>query len=509
MRKLICITLLGMAVLCPPLQAQEVQGDTLTVSGRQLIYLWGTHSERGFALGYLMGEPIREIFEQYFLGYYLNGSLPGYNYLHGYFSDHFQLEQKYQLEAEGIVEGMLAAGNDPYCELLEREVDATDILVVNAIVDYAALSREPEVGPLPHLGCSSLSSWGAATMLDPWLQGELVFTRLMDWSPHSVLHANHLLVIQLPSELDEQPWISFTFPGLIGALSAVNASGVGAFLNMGNYHTGSAAELLHPALLSVRNGIEAADYDQSGQCDPGDPAAALMDQHQRSGVLVHLLDALPGDARIIECNNALGQVLRDQADNTVIPGDNLVATNHFRLLYTPSWCYRYENILDSLLSDPDISATRQWDLLGGAAGTWSNLHAIQYTPATGRLLWGISSNEQAGYQEVPVEFFLDELLSYEAVLQRPVPLPAGIRFELYPNPANGEFRLQFALPEPATVSVAIYNLLGQEVERLLDERCDAGVRSVDWKATDQPSGLYIASLTAGGDRLTLKMLLLK
>ena len=507
MRKLV-ISLLMLVLFVGLSPAQEVQGDTLTVSDRQLIYLWGTHTERGYACGYLLGEQIREVFEQYFLDYYLQGSAATYAYLRGYYLQHFQVEDKYIQETDGIIAGMLAAGHDPWCELLGRDLNATDILVVNAIVDYRALSRLPEVPQLPDLGCSSISSWGNATTADPMLEGDLVFIRLMDWSPHSVLHENHLLMIHLPSEQDEQPWISFTFPGLIGALSAVNQAGVGAFLNMGNYHSGNTQELLHPALLTVRNGIEAADYDQSGQCDTADPAASLIDRIQLSGVLVHLVGLLPDEPEVIECNLDQGQSQRHQLDNTVVTGDNLVATNHFRTLYAPTYCYRYDNIVDSLQSDPDITAARQWDLLGGAAGTGSNLHAIQYLPASGELLWGISDSQQAGYQDTPVQFLLDDLFDWLEVNSEPV-LPGRIKLEVYPNPGNAQFHLTFILERAAIVRVALHDLLGREIALLLDEPWPAGKQNLQWQAEEFPTGLYIATMNAGDVRAATKLLLIK
>ena len=36
--------------------AQIVNGDTLTVQGEKILKIWGTHYERGYATGYLLGD---------------------------------------------------------------------------------------------------------------------------------------------------------------------------------------------------------------------------------------------------------------------------------------------------------------------------------------------------------------------------------------------------------------------------------------------------------------------
>jgi hypothetical protein len=42
--------------------------------------------------------------------------------------------------------------------------------------------------------------------------------------------------------------------------------------------------------------------------------------------------------------------------------------------------------------------------------------------------------------------------------------------------------------------LSVYNVLGQEVMRLVDEHRDAGYYSVDWNATAAASGLYYARM---------------
>ncbi len=104
------------------------------------------------------------------------------------------------------------------------------------------------------------------------------------------------------------------------------------------------------------------------------------------------------------------------------------------------------------------------------------------------------------------------------------PLPDGLpgSFVLeqnYPNPFNPVTEIRYGLPSDSRVTLTIYNMLGQEVIRLVDGAQGAGYRSVSWNGTSSAgssvaSGLYFYKLEATGtDGSTFtasrKMLLLK
>ncbi|MFO7314049.1 T9SS type A sorting domain-containing protein [Rhodothermus marinus] len=80
----------------------------------------------------------------------------------------------------------------------------------------------------------------------------------------------------------------------------------------------------------------------------------------------------------------------------------------------------------------------------------------------------------------------------------------------YPNPFRRSTTLSFSLPEPTRVTLAVYNLLGQEVATLIrDELLPAGMHRVVFDARDLPAGLYLYQLRAGRYVETRKMLLVK
>jgi hypothetical protein len=59
------------------------------------------------------------------------------------------------------------------------------------------------------------------------------------------------------------------------------------------------------------------------------------------------------------------------------------------------------------------------------------------------------------------------------------------------------------------VVLKVYNLLGQEVATLVDEKIEAGRYKVVWDAIAHPSGVYYYRLQAGSFTETKKLVLLK
>jgi hypothetical protein len=72
----------------------------------------------------------------------------------------------------------------------------------------------------------------------------------------------------------------------------------------------------------------------------------------------------------------------------------------------------------------------------------------------------------------------------------------------YPNPFNPATRIQYQLPEAATVKLEIFNALGQKVRTLVNsEQQPAGYYHLEWNGRDEtgyvlPSGVYFYHLKA-------------
>ncbi|GAB6283660.1 MAG: hypothetical protein STSR0008_24470 [Ignavibacterium sp.] len=85
-------------------------------------------------------------------------------------------------------------------------------------------------------------------------------------------------------------------------------------------------------------------------------------------------------------------------------------------------------------------------------------------------------------------------------------------FELlqnYPNPFNTSTLISYQLPVNSLVTLKVYDILGREVAKLVNEEKPVGVYEVEFNATNLPSGVYFYKLQAGSFSETKKLILLK
>lgn len=79
----------------------------------------------------------------------------------------------------------------------------------------------------------------------------------------------------------------------------------------------------------------------------------------------------------------------------------------------------------------------------------------------------------------------------------------------YPNPFNPSTTIPFSLKEAANVEITIYNMLGQKVISLVNEKYSAGNHFTIWNASSLASGMYFYRLKAGNVVQTKKLMLIK
>jgi photosystem II stability/assembly factor-like uncharacterized protein len=101
---------------------------------------------------------------------------------------------------------------------------------------------------------------------------------------------------------------------------------------------------------------------------------------------------------------------------------------------------------------------------------------------------GVSFVEEEQIGEIPTEFLLSQN---------------------YPNPFNPSTKIKYSVPQTSQVQIKVFDVLGNEIETLVNEEKSVGTYELTWNAASFPSGVYFYQLKAGDYISTKKMILLK
>jgi hypothetical protein len=386
-----------------------------------------------------------------------------------------------------MIEGIEAAGISLFSPTLNDYLTYKDVLIANSVPDFTAFFESwNNKGP----GCSDMASWGEATLNDPGLAGGTVICRNLDWDNNPILIENALVIIWAPGGPNEQRWVSFGYAGLIGALSGFNESGITTFQNMGNYYSVPVGESFYPVNLAQRNGLEMEDYNGDGICSPRDVTDAVRDHNVSSTYILNTAGPTYFDppAEVLEIHNNLGDTIRTVAQNPGFFGDNLVSTNHFRLLKPPTYCYRYKRISDSLETSNQMSTLRNWNVMK-TAGVFTNLQVIQYLPEKHILRFSFAEPGTPAYQIEPTEVLTDTLFSLVGI-EEPEKDDL-LRVSIYPNPCHEQTRILIEPAGPVNFNCSITDIKGKQLRDFGEFYLTEKNIVLDWETGNIPNGIYL------------------
>lgn len=134
-------------------------------------------------------------------------------------------------------------------------------------------------------------------------------------------------------------------------------------------------------------------------------------------------------------------------------------------------------------------AAEEWFALESSVNT-----ANQTVTATTTAFSGFVAGQMLGVSTEPVESDRPESFSLQ---------------QNYPNPFNPSTAISYTLPQASDVRLEVFNLLGQRVALLVNDRVQPGQHTVTFQAGNLSSGIYIYRLQADGFTQTRKMLLVK
>jgi hypothetical protein len=97
-----------------------------------------------------------------------------------------------------------------------------------------------------------------------------------------------------------------------------------------------------------------------------------------------------------------------------------------------------------------------------------------------------------------------------AVGERETGVPQQLVLEQnYPNPFNPSTVIRYGLPRRSAVSVTVFNALGQQVARLVDDVVEGGFHEVRFDGSGLSSGIYFCRVEAGASVATRKLALIR
>ena len=150
-------------------------------------------------------------------------------------------------------------------------------------------------------------------------------------------------------------------------------------------------------------------------------------------------------------------------------------------------------VLSATLSDFEVTLTTSSHQNGIYTVTVNNV-----TDLAGNVISGNNNSAQYEFNQTPTGISDDEFNPVEFKLE-----------QNYPNPFNPSTKIQYSLPTESYVQIKVFDILGNEVAELINERQIAGSYKTNFNAANLPSGLYFARLTAGNKTEVIKMTLLK
>lgn len=315
---------------------EELHGRLDTMSGRDVLYLWGTREEMGYAEGALLCDRVAPLFEDYLLEH-LVAEYTDYTYdiVSVFVTATVLYEDGDYRELEAMWEGM-----QDHCSTEELTVRSDylgpeydgekvlgfeDLLFANAIADF---------------GCSSFSAWGDASAT-----GDTIHGRNFDWAVdrQGTFLQEHVLKVYESEEEGGARWASLSVPGLAGCITCVTEEGVGLTMHNVSGLEASRSVDISPRIMAARAALAAT---WGAQDLVGDAEAVLESRQQIVGSNLHL--SFPtargtdgSGAVVFEYDGAAdapdGQVtvLRPGDDPDLLSIDGLVATNHFTVREEP------------------------------------------------------------------------------------------------------------------------------------------------------------------------------
>ncbi|MFH1436926.1 MAG: hypothetical protein ABIJ56_14555 [Pseudomonadota bacterium] len=317
-------------------EGPEVNGRLERVDGVDVLYVWGTRREMGYAEGALLCGRITKMLQNYILDTAVPESGLTYDTLLAGIAVFHAFPEGDEEHMKGIMYGMQdhCAPEDLIVEseYLEasaggrREAVYEDIRVAHALPDYL---------------CSSLTVWGEASK-----SGKTLHARNLDFytDPFDEFISGQMIKVYDSDDDGGARYMSVSIPGLVGCISCFGEDGAGITIHNADGYPDASEYGNVPRVLAARQAMVA----MSGAADPAAAAEEAIELlPQRMGDIFHL--SFPCDGA--DCDG--GAILELDGDSTQDDGmvtvrapgedggdlatmDGVITTNHFLKRMDPS-----------------------------------------------------------------------------------------------------------------------------------------------------------------------------
>ena len=389
----------------------EIIADT---NNLVVVKVWGTHYERGYALGHTIGDKIRDVI----INYVIPRFGVDYQYARSLVSngENLVIDSIYREEAQAMVEGMHAAGVDT------TNVDYIAILVGNCFSDLGGYLGWKEGGP----GCSCFMNWGEATE-GSFLFGKSIMARFYDWGyVDSVLQNNNVMVIHDPSETDEQPWLLVGYAGeMVPSGGGVSQGGLSMYKNsMSDYYGGAMPDSQYaPYQFTMRKILETNDFNNDGVHNTQDARDGFNANPQGYpvGKIIPVIARNEGNtdsltAMVAEiAPTSPTHVYRTNSYPDSIPGDNLyVANSQIARNNMQNYCTRYLNVSNNMGDGTNIGILQNYNVMVNYSTPLYgvNYGFIQHVPELDILKVSVLRNSNHAYLQPMTTFDLRDFFNH-------------------------------------------------------------------------------------------------
>jgi uncharacterized delta-60 repeat protein len=242
-------------------------------------------------------------------------------------------------------------------------------------------------------------------------------------------------------------------------------------------------------------------------------------------------------------NDGANALLIDPSGNIVVSGYSGMSgsTNDFvTVKYDTAGIRQWISVYNGPLNQQDSVTSMVIDDSGNVyvsgfsagSGTSKDFATVKYSP-DGILIWSMRYNGSGNGDDIAFGLSYDiqgniyvagrsydassfddfVTLKYSTVsgIQQIGNISAGdyLLYDNYPNPFNPTTQIKFTIPVSSFVKLKVFDLMGKEVETLVNTRLNQGTYNVEFKPENLSGNIYFCRLEAGNSVQTKKMIFLK